>query len=644
MEELKKLLKSFKKLGKHLWKDLGEIFGNKIMYLTIFFGGFLLSILLIDFALRHYARFYFEIVDTKLCPYLFTFSFCLVFFFVFLILKKRGKFILYNVFWFIYLLLFISEYFHFRTLGRYWGPADLGLAEEATGFVNMILPSISTSFVAIVLCLLFGIVVSNIIIKKYEFPRLKKKHMIIMLILFIICRVWGYFGLGEKLEEADFDAVFNSKNIYDSYDDLTKALVVSGAPEYFVRNGYLEIKDRIFSMSDEEMTQEIEKYAKKHPYEHEDNEYTGIFKDKNVIYVLMESVDNFLVTKDTMPTLTKLSEEGLNFTNRYAPTFGGGRTFNTEFAMLTGLYQPLKGSAAFNYALNDFENTFPKMFIEKGYTSQSIHYNGRDMYNRGNIHEAIGFELYNGGLNQKYNIGFEYDSNLVTYDDVYNVIRAKDKNKKFANFIITMTGHAIYDKSSYMCEHLIEKFPKSVVKGDYETSCVNAKMMETDEFIRILMERLEEDDLLKDTVLVLATDHEIYNYTRVEDAKRQTDYNLITKVPFIIWSEDIEHKNVDTLMDSADILPTVANMFDLDYNPVFSMGTDVFSKNHDDYIFFSDYSWYDGDIYYKGNASKYDEDTRKIISKRNKEIREKIKIDKYMLDGDYYGYKKRHSS
>ena len=82
------------------------------------------------------------------------------------------------------------------------------------------------------------------------------------------------------------------------------------------------------------------------------NDYTGILEGKNVIYVLMESIDSWLVTEEVMPTLTRLQKEGLNFTNRYASTFGGGQTINTEFAMNTGLYSVSNSKAIYNYDKN----------------------------------------------------------------------------------------------------------------------------------------------------------------------------------------------------------------------------------------------------------------------------------------------------
>ena len=628
MSEKEKLKESFKELK----KVLKEIFRNRIIRTFLIVLIFIFYMFLIDFALKHYARFYVTLEGfSNVTSYIFTLSFCVLFFIFFFLFKKRGKLILFNFFTILFLIIFFAEYFHFKTLGRFFGIGDLGLATEATGFLSMILPAIQLPFVLITFTLIFLIIFGNLIIRKLRLPKIKKFKLIILIVIFILLRIGAFISLGEEVPEAQFNSVYNPKNVYNKYEDYTRALAVSGVPEYSFRNVYLSVKNKLFSMSDKEMIKKVNKYAKKHPYTHEDNEYTGIFKDKNVIYILMESIDSFLVNDEVMPTLTKLSEEGLNFTNRYAPTFGGGKTFNTEFAMLTGLYQPLNGSASFSYADNDFRYTFPKMFIEKGYTSESVHFNTRDMYNRGNMHDAIGFQKYNGSLNEVYGDAFEYDSILGSNQDTYNLI-TKGKEDKFANFVITLSAHGDYNASSYMCEKLVKDYSNLVVDGDYETSCVRAKAHDTDVFLSTLLEKLEKDGILDDTVLVLATDHEMYGYSKVYQMKGVTN-NLVTKVPFIIWSEDIEHKNVDTIMDSADILPTVANMFDLDYTPVFSMGTDVFDKNHENYVYFSDYSWYDGNIYYKPTDEVENTD---YIKKINKEIREKIKIGRYVLDSDYY--------
>ena len=92
---------------------------------------------------------------------------------------------------------------------------------------------------------------------------------------------------------------------------------------------------------------------------HQDNDMTGIFAGKNVVLVLMESMDDFLINETDTPTIARLMDEGINFTNFYTPGFGSVRTFNTELCINTGLYLPTNGRYAFDYCTNDFSEVCP---------------------------------------------------------------------------------------------------------------------------------------------------------------------------------------------------------------------------------------------------------------------------------------------
>ena len=74
-------------------------------------------------------------------------------------------------------------------------------------------------------------------------------------------------------------------------------------------------------------------------------------------------------------------------------------------------------------------------------------------------------------------------------------------------------------------------------------------------------------------------------------------------------------------------------MFDVKYTPKFTVGTDVFSKEHENFVYFQDYSWYDGNIYSKN--SKNIKET-KYVNDINKKVKEKIKINDLILDSNYY--------
>ena len=165
----------------------------------------------------------------------------------------------------------------------------------------------------------------------------------------------------------------------------------------------------------------------------------------------------------------------------------------------------------------------------------------------------------------------------------------------------------------------------------------------TDEFLQTLIKRLEEDKLLDNTVLVIFTDHYAYGYSKVHEVKNIDDNNMIQNVPFIIWSKDIESKTIDTIIDSIDITPTIANLFGLDYNSKHYIGTDVFSSNHDNFVYFPDYSWYDGNIYYKGgHITSYD--NQEYVKETSMKVNKKIELNDAILNSDYYRYLTKDTS
>ena len=105
-----------------------------------------------------------------------------------------------------------------------------------------------------------------------------------------------------------------------------------------------------------------------------ENVMTGVFEGKNVIFVLMESMDDWLLGEHT-PTINYLMERGINFTNFYTPGYGGVRTFNTEFCANTGSFLSSQGGYAFDYVTNDFRQSLANRLAEKGYSAKVYHYN-----------------------------------------------------------------------------------------------------------------------------------------------------------------------------------------------------------------------------------------------------------------------------
>ena len=117
--------------------------------------------------------------------------------------------------------------------------------------------------------------------------------------------------------------------------------------------------------------------------------------------------------------------------------------------------------------------------------------------------------------------------------------------------------------------------------------------------VELLLENLENKGLLNNTVIVAFTDHYLYTLDNIHilDKYKDVDTNLINHTPFFIWSNDIEPMKIDNVTSQIDILPTVLNLFDLYRNPNNYIGKDALNPDYEGLVFFSDYSWYDGNVY-----------------------------------------------
>ena len=231
--------------------------------------------------------------------------------------------------------------------------------------------------------------------------------------------------------------------------------------------------------------------------EYNENEYTGIFEGKNLIMIQMESIDNLVINEDTMPTLTYMRENGWNFTGRYSTNVS---TFYTEFAILTGLYY-LEDEYTINN--NSYLMSIPSIFNNLGYSTQSVHENYGKYYNREVAHQNIGFTNSYFMYDLIDDTVYLYDPQIIETSDIYNNIISKDLSP-FLSYIITISAHGPYVNNN-MCDRYLD--------SNYdEYSCLAYLSGLTDKMLEDLLNNLEEDGLLEDTVIVLFSDYYSYSY------------------------------------------------------------------------------------------------------------------------------------
>jgi phosphoglycerol transferase MdoB-like AlkP superfamily enzyme len=408
---------------------------------------------------------------------------------------------------------------------------------------------------------------------------------------------------------------------------------VSGLYEYNIRNIYFNYIKEKEPVDTGETDLLKDKFSLNEEYS---NKYTGLFKDKNVIFVQLESVDSFLVTKEIMPTLYSLKNNSINFNNHFSFVSGGGSTFNSEYMVNTGYTTPITlNKSAYTFSKNTYSYSLPNLFKKAGYTVNAFHMNDASYYSRDVNYKSFGYDSFNSlkGTKSYTDTSYWLDTELIKNPTFNNLIFNKDQ--KFADYIITYSAHMPYEVGKGVCSLLVTD--KSTPLSEFE--CLKLQARETDNMIKLLIENLEDKGLIDNTVLVLFTDHYLYtlNDKTLLDKYKNTSNNLINQTTWMIWSKDMKKKNINDVTSQLNILPTVLNLFGLEYHPNYYLMNDALGDNKDNLVFFNDYSWYDGNVYVNnGTVTNGKSITEEKLDEKNNLVNKLIKINDAVLDTNYF--------
>ena len=299
------------------------------------------------------------------------------------------------------------------------------------------------------------------------------------------------------------------------------------------------------------------------------------------------------------------------------------------------------------YAEHALPYSLANLFRDAGYSARSYHAANPNIYNRGQIHLNFGYESYNdyGDLGMD---DYMLDSQLLRgYDQIVS-------DEPFFSFIITYSGHGPYtteqqnisephlDRARTVIDYSTAPYTTEAQKEEYTRAVAQA--METDAFIGDLRERLEADGHAEDTVLMLFTDHycKYFSDTElIEAIKGTSDHNLLSNVPFVIWTEGITPQVSEKYVSTMDIAPTIVDLFSLDTDLRYYIGNDMFGSDGG-VVYFRNYAWYDGKTYDTGN----DASTNPAVLAMREQVREQIDISQDTFRSDYFAYlqKRRRGS
>ena len=442
--------------------------------------------------------------------------------------------------------------------------------------------------------------------------------------------------------EAAYENMFNAHRLYQIcglYQTLGKDLYRNVI--YPLTPGHAQ--------AEAQAEQEIETYLDSRPKE-TDNEMTGLLKGKNVVLVLMESMDDWMIGEHT-PTLCRLMEEGIHFTRFYTPGYGGIRTFNTEFCINTGSFLSSQGGYAFDYVTNSYEQSLANQLREAGYSAKAFHYNDPSFYSRGEFSPAMGYEeyvCYNDYLtetDEKTRKNRLYDDQLL-FDEERLKAEFFREGKPTLNFVITRSAHLSYKYNEVLSYWGLKKYPEfRGLTGNEETDCAYLKAKLVDDFFARLLEELEAKGQLENTVIVGVTDHYTYGYKDTDSLLALSGVEetlLLEKTPCFIWAYGLEPMEVDKVLNTSDLLPTMLNLLGVN-SPYDYIGHDAFEESYEGFVPFSNGSWICGDTAYDAGKKKYlsisgnqQTVTAEFQEEMAKTVQAFVHINNLILESDYY--------
>lgn len=390
-------------------------------------------------------------------------------------------------------------------------------------------------------------------------------------------------------------------------------------------------------LSSNKLNKDIKEYIDNNPGTSK-NKYTGMFENKNLIFVVAESFSEIGIDKDRTPTLYKLTNNGFIFDNFYVPYYLS--TIGGEFQSLTGLYPNYSTLTKWKSGKNSFPYGLATTFKEKGYNTYAYHAHDGYFQNRYKYLKALGFDNFkacNMGLNINCNMWPESDIEMIkaTTNDYIN------SDKPFMTYYMTVSGHLDYTKEG---NSIVSKNWDLVKNLDYSDKAKSylATQIELDRAMESLLKELENKGILEDTVIVLLADHYPYGLS-LEEINELSSYKRdelfeINHNALIIYNSSMKNISITKVGMPIDVLPTIYNLFDIKYDSRLFAGSDLLSNN-EGMVILDNLSWITDKGKYNSLNGKYSGDIDSdYINNINNIIQNKIIFSRNMITYDGYRY------
>ena len=388
------------------------------------------------------------------------------------------------------------------------------------------------------------------------------------------------------------------------------------------------------------------------------NAYTGSFEGKNLILICAEAFSGFLIDPELTPTLYRLSTNGINFNDYYQQSIAG--TTGGEYQLLFGLIPTSGGSSIKEITQNGTHTNMGALLNDKGYFGMAFHNSTYTYYDRHETHTKLG---YSGGYMGVGNGLEELISPKWPASDLelmQETLPMYIDKQPFNVYYMTVSGHSLYtfDRNAMSRENkdAVDAWcAKKNLSYSEPVRAYIAANLELEKALNYLVKTLEEKGIADDTVICIAPDHFPYGidsdaalgdmpYLSEFYGYPVNTYEERDRSRAIIWCGALEKNEpiiVDTPTSSVDLLPTLCNLFGVEWDSRLYVGRDVLSDALP-LVFFGNYDWKTDLGHYnssKGIFTPTDENAvipEDYVKQISSIVRNRMTFSKSVLSHDYY--------
>lgn len=315
------------------------------------------------------------------------------------------------------------------------------------------------------------------------------------------------------------------------------------------------------------------------------DEYRGVAEGRNLILIQTESLNDFVIGKEyngqeLTPNLNKLLQNDTFYFNHFYSTTGVGNTSDAEFSVLNSLYPNDERECYRMYVDNTFQG-LPWMLREKGYEAMAFHGYIKTFWNRNEAYKNQGFQHY---YSEEELDVTEVSGFGLTDKEMFRqaVDILKEKQQPFFSFMITLTNHIPYELDPKLATLELKNTDVGSTFGNYLQT-----VRYTDEAFGDLIQYLKDNNMYDNTMIVIYGDHQGMNLetpavkSKMSDfLGKEYDYDEMLNVPLIIHIPGLgESHKIGTVGGEVDVMPTIANLMNLDFTQPYIFGHDLLNAD-----------------------------------------------------------------